>query len=253
MPTDAYGTADAFIELMMVVADPKATNKIFFYLHRKNISPLLLKGRWFVVPSSEAKHAFSSIVLSNEAVFGKQKSKKVLEDAYLLLVPKAIGMSSVVKVVFDFESKQRAVAATRVFFSNLQNMDKATRQIVKTTFKNAGFDAPAGLEPPTGEADTTLLLETHTAVPTMQRFVAEKTRKIVPSINTRMASCKIYDAMEEWMSSEARAHFSSSKELKNFLKDFLPTREQFGRYLRSYGYKTAPGKTAFIAAISVLA
>ena len=250
MPTDAYGTADAFIELMMVVADPKATDKIYFYLHRKNISPLLLKGRWFVVPSSEAKQAFSSIVLSNEAVFGKQKAKKVLEDAYLLLVPKAIGMPSV-KVVFDFESKQRAVAATRVFFSNLQNMDKATRQIVKTTSKNAGFDAPAGLKPPIGEADTTRLLETHTAVPTMQRFVAEKTRKIVPSMNTRMASCEIYDAMEKWMLSEARAHFSSV-ELKNFLKNSLPTRDRFGIYLRSYGYETAPGKHAFIADISVL-
>lgn len=232
----AVGVAEAFFDnnLVKCVIDPR-TNKRYLYSDATTI-PAWHRGRWFIIPSPEGYDAFISIVLSNKGIFGAHKRyKTLLREAFELLryiTPKRHD------ILFDFESKQRDKAATRVYFMNLMNIDKTAsrRQPEKTTYLNAGFDAPAEQKPPEDAAAEELLLETHTAVPTMQRWIAEKTRKIDNNLNHWLTTADLHKAMSEWMWAEANKH---GMEMTAFAKT-IPNSQQLGIYLRKHCFCKSP-------------
>ena len=229
------GVAEAFFDnnLVKCVIDPRTTNKRYFYSDATSI-PAWHRGRWFIIPSLEGYDAFSSIVLSNKGIFGTHKRcKALLTEAFELLGHMAPKQPD---IKFDFETTQRANAANRVYFMNLENFNKTTNTVEPTTNLNAGFDAPAGEKPPEDAAAKELLLETHTAVPTMQLWVTLKTRKTAPDLKKWLMTADLHTAMKEWMWAEASAH--GILDMKAFVKT-IPSCQQLGIYLRKHcSYKS---------------
>ena len=209
MQVSAYDIARAFFKAVRAVHDPKMLTKLYFYADSES-TPESLRRQWFIVQSgksmldSESFIVFNAIVLSRKfgqpRKFGKPQTSLV-KEAYRMLVALAPKLAT---QHIGFESQQRVVAANLSYFLNGINVDKTSKVQEPTTYKNAGFDAPAGDVPPEGEA-LLRLLETDTPLPSLERFVVLKLKPTVE--NTTVRTSTIHEAYCQWMSDEAaRCH-----------------------------------------------